>query len=126
MNGELAKTDIEGNAELFRVLGHETRLRLLLLLAAGEHAVGELDTVSGVGQPALSQQLAILRKAQLVTTRRVVKQVYYRVDPNALKRVASLLAVLADTAAATVPATRPSGGEHRPKAGSAASFARML
>jgi DNA-binding transcriptional ArsR family regulator len=126
MNGELAKTDIEGNAELFRVLGHETRLRLLLLLAAGEHAVGELDTVSGVGQPALSQQLAILRKAQLVTTRRVVKQVYYRVDPNALKRVASLLAVLADTAAAKVPATRTSGGERRPKAGSAASFARML
>lgn len=126
MSGELAKTDIEGNAELFRVLGHETRLRLLLLLAAGEHAVGELDTVSGVGQPALSQQLAILRKAQLVTTRRVVKQVYYRVDPNALKRVASLLAVLADTAAAKAPATRVSGGERRPKAGSAASFARML
>lgn len=127
MIGELARTDIEGNAELFRVLGHETRLRLLLLLAAGEHAVGELDTVSGIGQPGLSQQLAILRKAQLVTTRRAAKQVYYRVDTDALKRVAGLLAVLADTAAASKPAARPRGNERQPKAaGSAASFARML
>lgn len=127
MMGELARTDIEGDAELFRVLGHETRLRLLLLLAAGEHAVGELDTVSGIGQPALSQQLAILRKAQLVTTRRAAKQVYYRVDPDALKRIAGLLALLADTAAAAVPAARAKSGAPRPKAaGSSASFVRIL
>jgi DNA-binding transcriptional ArsR family regulator len=121
------KPDIEGNAELFRVLGHETRLRLLLLLAAGEHAVGELDTVSGIGQPGLSQQLAILRKAQLVTTRRVAKQVYYRVDPRALKRAAGLLALLADKATSAAPVAPQTAGERRPIAtGSAASFARML
>jgi DNA-binding transcriptional ArsR family regulator len=128
MSGELARTDIESNAELFRVLGHETRLRLLsLLLTLGEHAVGELDTVSGIGQPALSQQLAILRKAQLVTTRRVVKQVYYRVNSEALRPAALLLAGLAEAAAAPVPRTGASGGALQPTVtGSAASFARML
>ena len=124
---DVVKTDIERNGELFRVLGHETRLRLLILLAAGEHGVGELDTLSGIGQPGLSQQLAILRKAQLVTTRRAAKQVYYRVDPEALKRAATLLAQLADAATTVAPSGRPSGGERRPRtAGSAAGFARML
>ena len=127
MSDAPTQTDIENDAELFRVLGHETRLRLLMLLVAGEHAVSEIDAVSGIGQPGLSQQLAILRKARLVITRRAAKQVYYRVDPAALEQASKLLAQLAS--AATVPVvTRPErGAMSRGKtAGSAASFARML
>jgi len=120
------RDDIERNAELFRVLGHETRLRLLVMLAAGEHAVSEIDAASGIGQPGLSQQLAILRKARLVTTRRVAKQVYYRVDPPALKDAARLLTQFANPVAApavarTKPVARPKGTS----AGSAARFARL-
>lgn len=127
MSDAPAQTDIENDAELFRVLGHETRLRLLMLLAAGEHAVSEIDAVSGIGQPGLSQQLAILRKARLVITRRAAKQVYYRVDPAALEQASKLLAQLASAATAPV-ATRPErGAMPRDKtAGSAASFARMI
>lgn len=98
-----------------------------MLLVAGEHAVSEIDAVSGIGQPGLSQQLAILRKARLVITRRAAKQVYYRVDPAALEQASKLLAQLAS--AATVPVvTRPErGAMSRGKTtGSAASFARML
>lgn len=127
MSDAPTQTDIENDAELFRVLGHETRLRLLMLLVAGEHAVSEIDAVSGIGQPGLSQQLAILRKARLVITRRAAKQVYYRVDPAALEQASKLLAQLAS--AATVPVvTRPErGAMSRGKTtGSAASFARML
>ena len=40
------------------------------LLENGEKSVGELETMTGIGQPGLSQQLAILRKAELVQTRR--------------------------------------------------------
>lgn len=125
MSGEPAQ--IENDAELFRVLGHETRLRLLMLLAAGEHAVSEIDAVSGIGQPGLSQQLAILRKARLVITRRVAKQVYYRVDPMALEQASKLLAQLASAATMPVvmrtePGSRPPGQT----AGSAARFARMI
>jgi DNA-binding transcriptional ArsR family regulator len=111
-------TNAETQAELFRVLAHETRLRLLTLLSSAEHAVGELETASGVSQPGLSQQLAILRKADLVTTRRAAKQVYYRLNPAALAPVSGLLAQLTGTAPA-VPAAPT-------RTGSAARFARIV
>ena len=60
----------EDIAELFRVIGHPSRLAILLALVAGEHGVGALDQATGIGQPSLSQQLGVLRKAELVVTRR--------------------------------------------------------
>jgi DNA-binding transcriptional ArsR family regulator len=117
-------TDIERNAELYRVLGHETRLRLMLLLAQGEQAVGTLDALSGIGQPGLSQQLAILRKAGLVTTRRAAKQVYYRIDAAALQSAAALLESLGHSAE-NAPAARQET-RRTPAPGSAAGFARMV
>lgn len=118
---------VEGPAGLFRVLGHETRLRLLLLLAAGELSVGALEKASGVGQPGLSQQLAILRKAQLVVTRRAAKQIYYRVDPAAVKPAADMLALLTNLPVAPMRADRKRGDEpQRGTARSAAGFAKML
>lgn len=120
------RADIERNAEMFRVLGHETRLRLLLLLGAGELAVSQIDAVSAIGQPGLSQQLAILRKAGMVSTRRVAKQVYYRVDAPALAAAASVLAQLANTVATPPPApANPDATRARSIAGSAAGFARL-
>jgi DNA-binding transcriptional ArsR family regulator len=122
-----APPTIESDAELFRVLGHETRLRLLMLLAAGEHAVSEIDTVSGIGQPGLSQQLAILRKARLVTTRRAAKQVYYRIDPAALEQASILLARIArPEATAALVSPDPAKGSRTKSAGSSARFARMI
>lgn len=111
----------ERDAEVFRVLGHETRLRLLLLLMAGERAVGEIEAVSGVGQPGLSQQLAILRKAGVVATRRAAKQVYYRIEPAGLAGAMTVLGGLCGTAppvAAALPRPLPRG--------SAARFARIV
>lgn len=127
MSAAATANDIARDAELFRVLGHETRLRLLVLLAAGERAVSEIDAASGVGQPGLSQQLAILRKARLVTTRRAAKQVYYRVDPAVLEQATALLRQLARTAArlAAAPAD-PVAPPRERAAGSSARFARML
>ena len=127
MSAAATATDVARDAELFRVLGHETRLRLLVLLAAGELAVSEIDAASSIGQPGLSQQLAILRKARLVTTRRAAKQVYYRVDPAVLEQATALLRQLARTAArlATAPAD-PVAPPRKRTAGSSASFARML
>jgi DNA-binding transcriptional ArsR family regulator len=50
---------------------------ILSLLREGEKSVTEIDVATRIGQPALSQQLAELRKAELVTTRRQAKQIYY-------------------------------------------------
>ena len=124
---EPAVSEIKRNAELFRVLGHETRLRLLMLLSVGEHAVSEINAVSAIGQPGLSQQLAILRKARLVMTRRASKQVYYRVDPAALEQASKLLAQLASAATSpAVAASEPGARLQGKTAGSAASFARLI
>ena len=62
MSDAAAQTDIENDAELFRVLGHETRLRLLMLLAAGEHAVSEIDAdIDAVEKQIQSVLGAVLR-----------------------------------------------------------------
>lgn len=127
MTVETNKIDITHDAELFRVLGHETRLRLLMLLAVGEHGVSEIDAMSGIGQPGLSQQLAILRKARLVVTRRAAKQVYYRVDAAVLARASAVLASLAQPGAPMVSAATDRGDGRQSRTGhSSAHFARML
>ena len=65
--------------ELFRILGDETRLRCLALLAThGELCVCELTQVLGVSQPKISRHLATLRESGLVSDRRLGVWVYYR------------------------------------------------
>ncbi|MFE9254280.1 ArsR/SmtB family transcription factor [Streptomyces sp. NPDC006879] len=65
-------------AEFFKTLGHPVRIRVLELLSTREYAVAEMLPGVGVGPAALSQQLAVLRKANLVATRREGSSVYYR------------------------------------------------
>lgn len=77
-------------AEFFKTLGHPARIRVLELLAIREHAVSELLPEVGIEPAHLSQQLAVLRRANLVVTRRDGSAVYYSlVSPQ----VAELLAV---------------------------------
>jgi ArsR family transcriptional regulator len=64
---------------LFRALGGPTRLRLLLLLAArAEVSVNDLAEAAGRSLPATSNQLGLLRRCGVVTSRRAGKRVYYR------------------------------------------------
>ncbi|OEJ35411.1 ArsR/SmtB family transcription factor [Streptomyces subrutilus] len=77
-------------AEFFKTLGHPVRIRVLELLSRREHAVYELLTEVGVEAAALSQQLAVLRKANLVHTRREGASVHYRLASD---EVAELLRV---------------------------------
>lgn len=66
-------------SQLLKSLSHPDRLLLLCQLTQGEYCVSELESLVGVGQPSLSQQLGILRKDALVTTRREGKQIYYSI-----------------------------------------------
>ena len=65
--------------QLLKALANRDRLLLLCQLVDGERNVSELETLLGIVQPTLSQQLAVLRREGLVDTRREGKQVYYRV-----------------------------------------------
>lgn len=80
----------EIKAELFRALAHPARIRALELLAEGERSVGELQPLVGIESSHLSQQLGVLRRAGLVTTRKEGASVIYSIrDPQ----LAELLAV---------------------------------
>lgn len=75
----------ESACTLMKVLSNPDRLLLLCQLTEGERNVGELQEALGIQQPTLSQQLGVLREAQLVETRREGKNIYYRVaSPRAL------------------------------------------
>ena len=77
-------------AEFFKTLSHPARIRVLELLGQREHAVSELLAEIGIEAANLSQQLAVLRKAGLVMTRKEGNSVYYSLTSP---RVAELLAV---------------------------------
>jgi DNA-binding transcriptional ArsR family regulator len=68
---------------LLKALANPDRLLLLCQLTQGERSVGELEQLTGVVQPTLSQQLAVLRSEELVLTRREGKQIFYRVGSQA-------------------------------------------
>ena len=70
--------------EIFRALADPTRRAVYERLAAGELTVSELRAGMSVSQPAVSQHLAVLRGAGLVTERRAGRNAYYRADPQGL------------------------------------------
>jgi DNA-binding transcriptional ArsR family regulator len=64
-------------AQLFRALSHPVRLRILDILSRQEACVCHLTAILGKRQPYVSQQLATLRDAGLVTDRREGTLIYY-------------------------------------------------
>ena len=66
-------------AGVLKSMANEDRLLLLCHLSQGEASVGEIEQALGITQPTLSQQLGVLRRQQLVETRREGKQIFYRV-----------------------------------------------
>lgn len=71
---------------MLKLLGNTDRLMLLCQLSLQERTVGELEQLTGICQPTLSQQLAILRREGLVSTRREGKFIWYKLaDARALQ-----------------------------------------
>ena len=70
----------QAKAELFKTLGHPARIRILELLSERDHAVHELLEVIDIEPSNLSQQLAVLRRTNLVVSRREGGQVFYSVS----------------------------------------------
>ena len=64
-------------AEKLKIYAQAQRLMILSCLLDGEKTVSEIDEATAIGQPALSQQLAELRHAELIINRREAKKVYY-------------------------------------------------
>ena len=76
-------------AEKLRVYAQPQRLMVLSYLLEGERTVSQIDAATAIGQPALSQQLAELRRNELVRTRREAKQVFYSLADDTVALCAS-------------------------------------
>lgn len=101
--GELNRPLNEIKADLFKALAHPARVRALEVLSEGERTVGDLQPLVGIESSHLSQQLAVLRRAGLVTTRKDGNSVIYALrDPL----VADLLAVAKQLLLASLTQTR--------------------
>jgi DNA-binding transcriptional ArsR family regulator len=74
-------------AELLALLGDRTRLALLHALTCGEADVTTLTEACGAARPAVSQHLARLRLAGLVTTRKEGRRVVYALRDGHLRRL---------------------------------------
>ncbi|MPM54834.1 hypothetical protein SDC9_101616 [bioreactor metagenome] len=72
------KTDCRKEADVFKALGHPTRLWIVKQLADGEHCVCEFVAAVGVDFSTISQHLAILKRAGVITDDKRGKSVYYR------------------------------------------------
>lgn len=64
-------------AELFKVFGDSTRIKILYILSESELCVCDIAELLGMTQPAISYQLKVLKQARLVRNRREGKTVFY-------------------------------------------------
>ncbi len=78
-------------ANLMKALAAESRLLILCTLAEGEMAVSELNKRIDLSQSGLSQQLAILRRDGLVSTRRESQAIFYSLTQSNALRVIEVL-----------------------------------
>ena len=72
-------------SRLFQALADPSRRAILESLMMGEAAVKDLTARFDISQPAVSQHLAALRDAGLVSGRREGRHVYYRMEPRGLQ-----------------------------------------
>jgi ArsR family transcriptional regulator, virulence genes transcriptional regulator len=84
--------DLATNAcELLKAMSNKWRLMILCQLSEGEKTVGELQQLLGVGQSAVSQHLAILRREGIVDSRKHAQSIFYSLSGDqAIKIMASL------------------------------------
>ena len=90
-------------SKVFKALGDPVRLRLASLIAShegGEACVCDLTDAFELSGPTISHHLKVLREAGLITGERRGTWVYYRIQPDALRRLSAVL-VLDDTSAVT-------------------------
>ncbi|CAM3071602.1 ArsR/SmtB family transcription factor [Acinetobacter celticus] len=95
MNSDLEISNMHDSANVvvgvLKSLANTDRLLILCHLAQMELNVSEIEKITQINQPTLSQQLMMLRKSDVVTTRRDGKQIYYSIKDQNLITVLQTL-----------------------------------
>lgn len=74
-------------AELFKVFGDTTRVKILYALFSNEMCVCDIADLLGMTHSAISHQLRVLKQARLVKFRKEGKVVYYSLDDNHISQI---------------------------------------
>lgn len=74
-------------AELYKIFGDSTRIKILYVLLESEMCVCDISTLIGVSQSAISHQLRQLRRANLIKPRRDGKTVFYSLADEHVKTI---------------------------------------
>lgn len=74
-------------AELFKIFGDSSRIRILSLLQQEKLCVGEISEILKLSPSAVSHQLRILRQARLVRYKKVGKEVFYELDDDHIEKI---------------------------------------
>ena len=74
-------------ADLFKVFGDSTRIRIMNLIADNELSVNAIASSLNMEQSTISQQLRVLRQNKLVRIRRDGKQIFYALNDDHVKKI---------------------------------------
>lgn len=74
-------------ADLFKIFGDTTRIKILCALFQAEMCVCDIATLLGMTQSSISHQLRVLKQARLVKYRKAGKVVYYSLDDEHVKSI---------------------------------------
>ena len=83
----ISEDDIYNLAELFKVFGDSTRIRILLLLQEKEASVNEIANELNMNQSAISHQLKNLKQSKLIKNRREGQTIYYSLDDDHVYKI---------------------------------------
>ncbi len=81
------ETELYDLAELFKVFGDSTRIRILFVLFEAEVCVCDLAAILNMTQSAISHQLKILKQSRLVKSRRDGKSIFYSLDDEHVRAI---------------------------------------
>ena len=87
---EIPSQDIERLANLYKILGDPTRLRIVWALSQGEMCVCDLAAYTGLSESAISHHLRRLRDLYLVRNRREGQILYYALDDEHVAQLLNL------------------------------------
>ena len=77
-------------ADLFKVFGDTTRIKILYALFESELCVGDIALVLGMSQSAVSHQLRVLKDSKLIKFRREGKVIFYSLDDDHVRTIMSM------------------------------------
>ena len=96
------------NANIFKALGDENRLKILELLLEGEKCGSELLEKFSMGQSTLSHHLKLMCVSGIIKSRKVKTATYYSINPDGARNAVEILMSITGIEKETVPAKEES------------------